>query len=709
MKLMKLFIALLFVAGLAYAQTITYPKTKKVDHVDVYHGTEVADPYRWMEANDAPELAEWVEQQNDITFAYLEKIPYREALKKRLTEVWNYPRYSAPRKEGDYWYFSKNDGLQNQSVIYRQKELGGQAEVFLDPNSFSEDGTVALAGAAFSKDGRYYAYALTRSGSDWRDIYVMDTKTKELLPDNIEWAKFTGISWQGDGFYYSRYDAPAKESDILTASNEFHKVFFHRLGTPQSEDKLVYEDMEHPKRNFGVGVTEDERFSILTGFQGGEKGNPLFVRDHTRKDPQWMPIVVTYDHQFGVIRNVGSKLLVFTNYKAPKNRVVLIDPEDPAEESWKEIIPEKEEVLSDVTDVGGKLLTVYIKDASHRAYVYAEDGTLERELTLPALGTVGFAGGKREDTHAFYVFTSFTYPSVIYRMDLASGTSEQFRASDYAMPTDGYVTQQVFYKSKDGTSVPMFIVHKEGIAMDGSNPTILYGYGGFNISILPSFSTARMVWLETGGVYAVANIRGGGEYGEDWHEAGTKLQKQNVFDDFIAAGEHLIAQKYTSPKKLAIEGASNGGLLVGAVLNQRPDLFAVGLPAVGVMDMLRFHTFTIGWAWTRDYGSSDDSVQFSYLRGYSPLHNIKAADYPAVLVTTADHDDRVVPAHSFKYIATLQERHTGKSPVLIRIETKAGHGGGKPTSKIIEEVADKYAFTLYNMGVKEYRAGGKDQ
>ncbi|MCU0453851.1 MAG: prolyl oligopeptidase family serine peptidase [Bacteroidetes bacterium] len=686
-------------AAVSVGQPVTYPVTAKVPHVDHYHGTPVADPYRWLEANDSSAVKDWVEAQNAATFGFLERIPFRANVKDRLTKLWNYARVSAPVKEGNYWFYTKNDGLQNQSVLYRRSTLEGAEEVFLDPNTFSGDGTVSLAGWAFSKDGRLFAYAVSKSGSDWRDIYVMDVASRSLLPDKVEWAKFTGISWEGDGFYYSRYDAPAEGSKALVASNEFHKVYYHKLGTPQSEDRVIFEDRAHPKRNFGVSVTEDERFLFLTGFEGGSKGNPLYYRDLRRGDPAFKPIVETYDIEFNPITNVGDKILVVTNQGAPKNRIVEVDPARPEPSAWRTIVPEQPEVLDGIVAVGGKLLLVYLKDASHRAYLHRTDGMREREISLPTLGTVGFAGGKQKDTEIFYSFTSFTSPTNIYRYDLRTGTSTLHRSTEIDADLQAYETKQVFYSSKDGTKIPMFIVHRKGLKLDGTNPTLLYAYGGFNVNLLPTFSAARLVWLENGGVYAMANLRGGGEYGEEWHEAGTKLRKQNVFDDFIAAAEYLIQRRYTSAERLAIQGGSNGGLLVGAVVNQRPDLYRVALPAVGVMDMLRFHKFTIGWAWTRDYGSSDDPEQFKALLAYSPIHNVKPAAYPATLVTTADHDDRVVPAHSFKYIATLQENQRGPLPVLIRIETKAGHGGGKPTSKIIEETADIYAFAWYAMGL----------
>ena len=675
--LLRLGAILSILSGIIVGQELRYPVTAKVDHVDTYHGTRVADPYRWLEVNDSSAVKAWVDAQNAATFGYLERIPFRQKVKARLTTLWNYARYSAPVRKGKFWYFSKNDGLQNQSVLYRQAALDGTPEVFLDPNTFSSDGTVALSGWAFSKDGRYFAYSLTKSGSDWRDILVMDAATKTVLPDKVEWAKFTGIAWQGNGFYYSRYDAPVEGSKALVASNEYHKVYFHELGT----------------------ATDDEGFLFLTGFEGGSKGNPLYYRDLERGDKDFKPIVEGYEYEFNPITNVGGKFLVMTNFKAPRYRVVEIDPINPQEEAWKTVIPEQTEVLNSVTPVGGKLVVVHLKDASHRVAIHRTDGTREREIELPSLGTVGIADGKEDAAEFFYSFTSFTFPTNIYRCNLETGRSSLHQATEVAAATDPYETKQVFYKSKDGTSVPMFIVHKKDLKLDGANPTLLYAYGGFNISMLPSFSAARLVWLENGGIYAMANLRGGGEYGEEWHEAGTKLKKQNVFDDFIAAAEYLIANKYTSSARLAIQGGSNGGLLVGAVVNQRPELFRAALPAVGVMDMLRFHTFTIGWAWTRDYGSSADPEQFKALLAYSPIHNIRPNAYPATLVTTADHDDRVVPAHSFKYIATLQENQRGPSPVLIRIETKAGHGGGKPTSKIIDEAADTYSFLWYSMGV----------
>lgn len=683
-----------------YAQNLQYPETEKIDHIDTYFGTHVADPYRWLEKNDSSVVTEWIAAQNKVTFGYLEKIPFREKIKERLTNIWNYPKYSAPYREGENYFFYKNDGLQNQSVLYIQKGLEDKPEVFLDPNTFSRDGTIALSGSSVSKDGRYFAYSISKSGSDWVEIFVIDIERRMKLNDHLTWAKFTGMSWHGKGFYYNRYEAPRDTGKTYVAVNENQKVFYHAFGTDQNEDKLIYEDKAHPRRMFGIGATEDERFLLLSISEGSAKGNALYCRDLKKGDKEWRPIIETFEDRIRVIDNIDDKLLCYTNKNASRGKIILIDPEKPDEKQWKEILHEQENVLNNVSTVGDKMIASYMIDASHHVYQYDLTGRLESEIELPALCTVGGFGGKRDDTSTFYTVTSFTYPNTIYRYDLKTMKSTLYRTPDIDFDFKQYETKQVFYKSNDGTPIPMFIVHKKGLKLDGMNPTLLYGYGGFNASTTPSFSVSRLIWLENGGVYAMANLRGGGEYGEKWHEAGTKLNKQNVFDDFIGAAEYLIKEKYTSSDKLAIQGGSNGGLLVGAVINQRPELFKVALPAVGVMDMLRFHKFTIGWAWVNDYGSSDDSMQFHALYKYSPLHNIReGVNYPATLVTTADHDDRVVPAHSFKYIATLQEKYKGNNPVLIRIETKAGHGGGKPTTKIIEEIADIYSFTFYNLGV----------
>jgi len=681
------------------SQRLSYPETFKSDHVDTYFGTNVPDPYRWLEDDTSAAVAAWVKAQNTTTFSYLEKIPFRDQIKDRLTAIWNYPRYGAPRREGSSWYYYKNDGLQNQSVLYRQDSPDSPGEVFIDPNGFSADGTIALGSVAFSHDGARVAYEISRSGSDWTDIVVMDVATR-ATSDTLHWVKFSGISWFGDGFFYSGYDAPTDTSKVLTTKNVYHKVFYHRVGTPQSEDELTYENPAESELLYGLSVTEDQKFATLSAYHGSSKGNALYYQDPAKRGEGFLPIITTTDDRIYLVEDVGGKLILFTNRNAPNGKLILFDPAHPAEAEWKTIVPEKENVLTNVTSAGGKLFLTYIKDVSHHVYVHDFSGVPEREITMPVLGTVGGFDGKADQFSTYFTVTSFTSPSTIYRYDIATGTSTLYRRSEIDFNPDAYVTKQVFYTSKDGSRIPMFITHRKDIVPDGSNPALLYGYGGFNVNLMPSFSVSRLVFMEQGGVFAQANLRGGGEYGEKWHEAGMNLNKQNVFDDFIAAAEYLISEKYTSPAKLAVQGGSNGGLLVGAVINQRPELFRVALPAVGVMDMLRFHKFTIGWAWVADYGSSDDSVQFRNLLTYSPIHNIRTGlPYPSTLVTTADHDDRVVPAHSFKYISTLQEKYDGPNPVLIRIETKAGHGGGKPTSKIIEEYADLYAFTFFNMGV----------
>jgi prolyl oligopeptidase len=689
--------------GAHETQKFEYPVTRKVDHVDDYHGTKVPDPYRWLEDDRSAETEKWVEAQNKVTFAYLEKIPYRRQMKDRLEKLYNYPKYSAPSRKGEYFYFTKNSGLQNQNVMYRQKGIDGTPEVFLDPNTFSADGTVAMRGFSVSKDGRYAAYGLSRGGSDWQEYLVMETATKKQLPDSLKWVKVSSMAWQDDGFYYSRYPEPEKGKE-LSSKNENHRVYYHRVGTPQSEDKLVFEDLTAPQRFHTVSTTEDERFAILiVSDRGtGKDGNSLFVLDSKSADRKFLPLVPEItNYSFDVIENVGDKFLVETNHKAPNSRVVLIDPKNPGEAAWKDILPEKPEPLLNASSAGGKLFATYLKDVVTQAYVYSLDGKLENEVKLPGIGTAGGFGGNFDDKFVFYSFTSLNYPPTIFRYDIASRTTSVFRSPEIPgfKPSD-YETKQVFYASKDGTKVPMFLVHKKGIKLDGTNPTLLFGYGGFNVIQSATFNSLRLALLERGFVYASANLRGGGEYGEKWHQAGMKLKKQNVFDDFIAAGEWLIANKYTSPSKLAVQGGSNGGLLVGAVINQRPDLFRAAIPSVGVMDMLRFHKFTIGWNWIADYGSSDNADEFKALYAYSPIHNIRAGvKYPAVLITTADHDDRVVPAHSFKYAATMQEKASRENPVLIRIETKSGHGASN-TSKAIEQTADIYAFLLYNLGAE---------
>ncbi|HUS08852.1 MAG TPA: prolyl oligopeptidase family serine peptidase [Pyrinomonadaceae bacterium] len=682
---------------------VVYPETKKVDTVDDYFGTKVADPYRWLEADaNVPEVAAWVEAQNKVTFSYLEKIPFRQKIKDRVTQLYNYPRYTAPARRGEYFFYTKNDGLQNQSVWYRQKGLDGTPEVLLDPNKLSADGTTKLGPVGISKDGKYFGYGVSKGGSDWNDIYVLEAATKQLPTDHIEWAKFTGVSWQGNGFYYSRYPTPAKGHELTTA-NEFHQVFYHKLGTPQSEDVMVYEDKANPLRFHTLDTSDDERFAFLNVSERGKgkKGNALFYRDSSKPGSAFAPIVAEVsDDSFGIVGTVGDKFLVYTDHKAPNGRVFLFDTKNPGEKNWKDIIPEKPEPLDIANAVGGKLFIAYLKDVTARAYVYSLDGKLENEIALPGPGTVTGFGGREDDKFTFYTFTTFNFPPTIYSYDIASKKSTLFRQPEIAgFKSADYETKQVFYTSKDGTRVPMFIVYKKGLKLDGNNPTLLYGYGGFNSTNSPGFSSTRLALLEQGFVYASANMRGGGEYGEKWHEAGTKLQKQNVFDDFIAAAEYLIANKYTSSSKLAIHGVSNGGLLVGAVANQRPELFRAVIQQAGVMDMLRFHKFTIGSAWKADYGSSEDAAEFKALYAYSPIHNIKqGASYPATLITTADHDDRVVPAHSFKYAAALQAGQGGDKPILIRIDTKSGHGASS-TTKAIEQATDIYSFLMWNLGV----------
>jgi prolyl oligopeptidase len=690
--------------GSAVAQQagIVYPVTEKTDTVDDYHGVKIADPYRWLEDDHSAATAAWVKAQNAVTNAYLEKIPFRDAIKKRLSALWNYPKTGAPFREGEYYYYFKNDGLQNQSVLYRQKGLNGAPEVFLDPNKLSASGTTALGAVSFSKDHRYVAYLLSGAGSDWQQAFVMEVATKTLLPDKLEWIKFSGLSWKGNGFYYSRYDAP-DEKNRLSKKNEFHKAYFHRLGTSQEQDELVYVDKEHPLRNANVSVTEDERFLILHTSEG-TSGAEIWYRD--LQDPtqaNFKLLIKGFDFQPGVVDNIGGKLLVHTNHDAPNYKVVLIDPAHPEKEHWQTIVPEKPEVLSSAGMAGGRLFVTYLKDASERVYQYKiEPGAqaLPTEVALPGIGSVTGFEGKKDDQFLFYSFSSYTTPGTIYKYEVATGRSTLYTPPTLNFNPDEYETRQVFFNSKDGTRVPIFLSYKKGMQLNGQNPLLLYGYGGFNVPMTPGFSPSNLFFMEQGGIYAVVNLRGGSEYGEAWHKAGMLEHKQNVFDDFIGAAEYLIKQKYTNPSRIAIRGGSNGGLLVGACMTQRPDLFKVALPAVGVMDMLRYQQFTIGWAWAVEYGRSDNPEQFRYLIKYSPLHNLKPGTaYPATLVTTADHDDRVVPAHSFKFAAALQACQAGPNPALIRIETQAGHGGGKPTSKLIEEATDIWAFTLYNLGV----------
>jgi len=694
-----------FVTGCATQSSsvkLHYPVTARTNVVETYHGTEVADPYRWLEDDNSPETKAWVEAQNKVTFAYLHQLPGREAISARLTKLWNFERFGVPFKEGGRYFYSRNDGLQNQSVLYTVDTLEAAPRVLLDPNTLSSDGTVALSGLAVSDDGNLLAYGLATSGSDWNEWKVRDVRTGQDLADHLKWVKFSGASWRkdGSGFYYSRFDAP-KPGDALKGVNKFQKLYFHRLGTDQSADELVYERQDQPDWGFGGGVTEDGRYLIISVSEGTDPKNRVLYKDLTQPDAPVVELLMAFDASYNFIGNEGPVFWFQTDLEAPRSRVIAIDVTQPERSNWKEILPQTEDTLRGVGLLNNQFVLSYLHDAHTTVKVFTLKGEPVREVSLPGLGTASGFGGKRADTESFYSFTSFTAPGTIYRYDATTGESQVFRSPEVDFDPAAYETQQVFYTSKDGTRVPMFLVYKKGIKLDGSNPTLLYGYGGFNISLTPSFSVSRAAWLEMGGVYALANLRGGGEYGEDWHQAGTKLRKQNVFDDFIAAAEWLIANHYTSPKKLAIQGGSNGGLLVGACMTQRPDLFAVALPAVGVMDMLRFHKFTIGWAWCSDFGSSDNPDEFKALYAYSPYHNLKpGVHYPATLITTGDHDDRVVPAHSFKFAARLQECQRGSNPVLIRIETKAGHGAGKPTAKQIEEKTDELSFLARNLGMK---------
>jgi prolyl oligopeptidase len=681
---------------------IKYPETKKVEVIEDYFGTQVADPYRWLEDNDSAEVAAWVEAQNKVTFAYLDQIPYRSKLKDRLTKLFNYPKFSSPQRRGDQFISSKNDGLQNQSVWYIQKGLAGTPEVLLDPNKFSTDGTSRLgAGPTWSASGKYAIYGISQGGSDWNDLYVLDVATRKPLEDHLKWIKNGGGSWKGDeGFFYSRYPEPEKGRELYS-KNEFQSVWYHKIGTPQTTDELVYEDKANPQRFQNVSVTEDGRYAFLYISERGKgkDGNALSFRDLSKADKDFTPIIseITND-SYGVLDDIGGKFLIETNHDAPNGKVVLYDP---ATKTWKDVIPEKPEALQSSGTAGGKMFVTYLKDVTTRAYVYSLDGKLENEIRFPGLGTAGGFGGRDDDKFVFYSFNSFNQPPKMYKYDIATKKSSVFRTVKIpGLKVNNYVVKEVFYNSKDGTRVPMFLTYKKGIKLDGNNPTLLYGYGGFNIVTNPSFSPLRIALLEQGFVYASANMRGGGEYGEKWHEAGTKLKKQNVFDDFIAAAEYLIKEKYTSKERLAIDGASNGGLLVGAVANQRPDLFRAVHQHAGVMDMLRYHIFTIGWNWAADYGRSDaNEAEFKALYAYSPIHNVKPGTrYPSILVTTADHDDRVVPAHSFKYAAALQAAQAGDNPVIIRIDTKSGHGASS-TTKQLEQTADIYAFLMYNLGV----------
>jgi len=680
---------------------LTYPAARATNQVDTYHGVAVADPYRWLEDDNSPETKAWVEAENKVTFDFLDQIPQRDAIRQRLTKLWNYERFSAPVKQGNRYFFYKNDGLQNQSVLYTLTALASPPTLLLDPNKLSTDGTIALADTSVSEDGNLMAYGLSAAGSDWQEWKIRDVRNGQDLPDVLKWIKFAVPSWakDGAGLYYSRFDEPKSDAE-LTGVNKFQKVYFHKLGTPQSDDKLIYQRPDHDDWGFDSAVTDDGHYLIINVSTGSDQRNRVYYLDLTQPGAPVTPLLDDFDAQYVFIDNEGPVFWFQTNLNAPSGRIIAIDITQPQRANWRELIPQASDTLEGVSTVNNSFVCTYLKDAHSAVKIFALDGKLTRELALPGLGAAAGFAGKRKDTETFYSYTSFTTPRAIYRLDLASGASTVFRQPSVDFNPADYETIQVFYKSKDGTSVPMFITYKKGLKLDGTNPTLLYGYGGFDINLTPYFSVANLVWLEMGGVFAMPNLRGGGEYGEDWHQAGMKLKKQNVFEDFIAAAQWLIDRKYTSTPKLAINGASNGGLLVGACLTQRPDLFGAALPDVGVMDMLRFNKFTIGWAWMSDYGSPDDNAdEFKALLAYSPLHNIKpGVKYPPTFITTGDHDDRVVPAHSFKFAATLQKDQAGDAPILIRIETRAGHGGGKPMDKLIAELADQYAFLVRELG-----------
>ena len=680
-------------------EKMAYPTSKKVDSAFEYSGHKVADPYNWLEADGSADVQSWIDSQNQFTHNYINAIPYKDKIAARLKEIWDYPKYSAPSKKGEYYFFSKNDGLQNQSVVYYQKGLEGTPEVFLDPNKLSEDGTVALTGMSFSNDNKKVIISTSKSGSDWQTLEVWDIATKQPSGDKLEWVKFSSGAWQGDGFYYTRYPQPKEGSEYSQASIN-PSICYHKLGTLQSDDRVIYTDPENPYRYYGTQVTEDEHFMFIY-ISAGTHGTAVLWKDLKDPSSQIQTLFEGFEHNYGIVENSGDKILVHTDNGAAKYRLALVDPKNPAIENWKDILPEGDDLLEGATTAGGKLFASYLHKAATKIVQYTYNGVMEHEVAMPAIGTAGGFDGKKEDGEVFYTFTSFVYPPTIYTYNITTGKSTVYKTSEVKFNFDDYESKQVTYKSKDGTEIPMFVVHKKGLKLDGNNPTSLYAYGGFNISLSPSFSISRMALLEKGFVFAMPSLRGGGEFGEDWHKAGMKEKKQNVFDDFIAAAEYLIAEKYTNSGKLAIAGGSNGGLLVGACLTQRPDLYKVCLPAVGVLDMLRYHKSTAGWGWMVEYGSADSAADFDYLIKYSPLHNVKdGTKYPATLITTGDHDDRVVPWHSFKFAARLQEAQAGANPIMIRIETKAGHGAGKPTAKIMDEIADIYAFMFKNMGIE---------
>ena len=698
MKKILLMSMALMATSMMHAQGLQYPKAEKDGTVDEYFGVKVSDPYRWLENDTSAQTTAWVEAENKVTNAYLQKIPFRDKLLKRLTELSGYEKIGAPSKHHGKWYFSRNDGLQNQYVIYVKDQLDGEARVFLDPNKLSSDGTVALKSLSFSHNGRWAAYAISRSGSDWQEFFVIDLQTGELTNDHIEWAKFSDASWLGDGFYYSAYDRPT-EGKEFSNMNAGMKIYYHKIGTPQSDDELFFQNPAEPMRFYEIEVNDEETLMYLVE-SGAGAGNNLYVRDLRKKDALFIQMTNDMDYLYSPLYNEGDCLYLYTNFGAPKGRIMTANIHQPGVNDWQVLVPEQQNVLSSASVIGRQLVLTYSQDACDHAFVYDLDGKMRHEVKLPMVGSVEFVG-KETEPECFYTFTSFTQPGTVYRYDMTTNQSTLYSQPSVKFRLQDYESRQLFFQSKDGTRVPMFITYKKGMKLNGKNPVYLYGYGGFNISLTPYFSASRIPFLEKGGIYAQVNLRGGNEYGEEWHLAGTKMQKQNVFDDFISAAEYLIREGYTSKERLAIVGGSNGGLLVGACMTQRPDLFKVAIPEVGVMDMLRYHKFTIGWNWASDYGTSDDSKEmFEYLKGYSPLHNLKPGTvYPATLVTTADHDDRVVPAHSFKFAATLQECNDGPNPVLIRIDTKAGHGGGKPLAKVLEEQADIYSFILYNMGI----------
>lgn len=679
---------------------LQYPSSRMEDTVDTYFGTKVADPFRWLEDDKSVETGEWVKAQNTVTFDYLSKIPFRDKIKERLTKIWNFEKRSAPFKKKNYYFFYKNDGIQNQSVLYVQNGLNGPPKVLLDPNTLASDGTASLGGLAISKDAKYLAYSINRAGSDWSEIYVMEIESGKKLSDEIKWVKFSDIAWKDDGFYYSAYDAPKEGGSELSAKNEFHKIYYHKVGNTQSKDVLVFEDKKFPLRNFSAATTEDQQLLLVYGSES-TSGTSLFIKELDKPDSKFISIVSNFENNYNVIHKEGNKLFVVTDKGAPKYQLLEIDIHaKPDYENWKKIIPESNDLLENVSVCDGKFVAKYLKDVTSRLYVYDKNGKKRNEIQLPGICKIDAFDSDKDDSLAFFSYNTFTAPPIIYKYNILNNKMDVWFKPQIDFNSEAYETQQVFYNSKDGTKIPMFITHKKGIVLDGNNPCFLFGYGGFNSYYSPEFRIDRAVFLENGGIYAIPGLRGGGDYGEEWHKAGIKCQKQNVFDDFIAAAEYLIREKYTSHEKLAIHGRSNGGLLVGAVMTQRPDLVKVAIPTVGVLDMLRYHKFTIGWAWAADYGTSDSLDYFNCLIKYSPLHNLKEVEYPATLVTTGDHDDRVVPAHSFKYIATLQEKQKGSNPVLVRIDTNAGHGAGKPTSKQIEEYSDIWTFVFSNLGMK---------